>query len=94
MNPTADRIVLGAAATAIVAYLIFPVIVVLAISFSAGNFLEFPPPGLSLRWYRAIAGDPEWVSAFMVTLKVGSLTALLATLLGVPAAFALVRYVI
>ena len=94
MTPIADRIVLGAAATAIVAYLIFPVIVVLAISFSAGNFLEFPPPGLSLRWYRAIAGDPEWVSAFMVTLKVGSLTALLATLLGVPAAFALVRYVV
>ena len=50
MNPTADRIVLGTAAAAIVAYLIFPVIVVLAISFSAGYFLEFPPPGLSLRW--------------------------------------------
>jgi putative spermidine/putrescine transport system permease protein len=94
MNLTANRILLGSAVTAILLYLIFPVIVVLAISFSSGNFLVFPPPGLSLRWYRAIAGDPEWVSAFIVTLKLGGLTALFATLLGVPAAFALVRYVI
>jgi putative spermidine/putrescine transport system permease protein len=94
MTFTADRVVLVTAVTAILVYLIFPVIVVLAISFSSGDFLEFPPPGLSLRWYRAIADDPEWISAFMVTLKVGSLTALLATLLGVPAAFALVRHVI
>jgi putative spermidine/putrescine transport system permease protein len=94
MSITAGRVALGAAVAAIIVYLIFPVIVVLAISFSSGNFLLFPPPGLSLRWYQAIAGDPEWVSALIVTLKVGSLSALLATVLGVPAAFALVRYVI
>jgi ABC-type spermidine/putrescine transport system permease subunit II len=94
MSPAATRALLGSAVTAIILYLTFPVIVVLAISFSAGNFLVFPPPGLSLRWYRAIASDPEWMSAFIVTLKLGGLTALLATLLGVPAAFALVRYVI
>jgi putative spermidine/putrescine transport system permease protein len=94
MSAAASRIALGTAVTAILLYLIFPVIVLLAISFSSGNFLTFPPPGLSLRWYRAIAGDPEWVSAFLVTLKVGSLAALLATMLGVPAAFALVRHVI
>jgi putative spermidine/putrescine transport system permease protein len=94
MSVAAGRIALGAAVTAVLLYLIFPVIVVLAISFSSGNYLVFPPPGLSLRWYHAIVGDPEWMSALLVTLKVGSLAALLAALLGVPAAFALVRYVI
>ncbi len=94
MSALAARIGLSAAVAAVLLYLIFPVLVVVAISFSSGNFLVFPPPGLSLRWYEAIAGDPEWISALVVTLKVGSLTALLATLLGVPAAFALVRYVI
>jgi putative spermidine/putrescine transport system permease protein len=94
MSAAVSRIALGTAVTAILLYLIFPVVVVLAISFSSGNFLTFPPPGLSLRWYHAITGDPEWVSAFLVTLKVGSLAALLATILGVPAAFALVRHVI
>ena len=90
----AGRLGLGAAVLAVLVYLIFPVFVVVAISFSSGNFLVFPPPGFSLRWYQSIAGDPEWVSALWVTLKVGSLSALIAVLLGVPAAFALVRHVI
>ena len=94
MSATVSRIGLSAAVTGILIYLIFPVIVVVAISFSAGNFLVFPPPGFSLRWYRSIAADPEWVSALWVTLKVGSLSALAATLLGVPAAFALTRHLV
>ncbi len=79
MSPMPGRLGLGAAVAAILLYLIFPVIVVVAISFSAGNFLVFPPPGLSLRWYRSIASDPEWVSALWVTVKVGGLSALIAT---------------
>jgi putative spermidine/putrescine transport system permease protein len=94
MSAIAGRVALSAAVVAILLYLIFPVIVVLAISFSAGNFLTFPPPGFSLRWYLAIAGDPEWVSALLVSLKVASLSAAIACLLGVPAAFALVRHII
>ena len=49
MSAIAGRVALSAAVVAILLYLIFPVIVVLAISFSAGNFLTFPPPGFSLR---------------------------------------------
>ena len=94
MTLTAGRIMLTMAVAAILVYLIFPVLVVLAISFSSGNFLSFPPPGLSLRWYAAIAADPEWVSALWVTVRVGTLSALIAALLGVPAAFALVRHVV
>ena len=94
MSAGKGSIGLSTAVVAILVYLIFPVVVVVAISFSAGNFLVFPPPGLSLRWYESIAGDPEWISALWVTLKVGSLSALIATLLGVPAAFALVRHAI
>jgi putative spermidine/putrescine transport system permease protein len=93
MRASPGSIALGAAVAAILLYLIFPVLVVLAISFSAGNFLTFPPPGLSLRWYAAIAHDPEWVSALWVSVKVGSLSSALACVLGVPAAFALVRHV-
>jgi ABC-type spermidine/putrescine transport system permease subunit II len=94
MSAAAGRVGLGAAVVAIGAYLVFPVVVVVAISFSAGNFLRFPPPGLSLRWYQAIASDPEWISALWVSVRVGALAAAISTLLGVPAAFALTRYVI
>ena len=75
MSAGAGRLGLSAAVAAILLYLIFPVIVVVAISFSAGNFLSLPPPGFSLRWYLAIASDPKWVSALWVSLKVGSLSA-------------------
>lgn len=74
-------------------FLLFPVLVVVLISFSSVDFLSFPPPGLSLRWYRTIFSDWDWIDAFWVTLQVGSLTALLSVLLGVPAAFALSRHV-
>jgi len=94
MSVTSGKLVLGGGVALILLYLVFPVIVVVAISFSSGNFLSFPPPGFSLRWYETIAGDPEWISALWVTLRVGALAAFIATLLGVPAAFALVRYVI
>lgn len=94
MGDTAGRIVLGTAVVAVLLYLAVPVVVVVAISLSSGNYLSFPPPGLSLRWYSQIANDPEWVSSLWVTLKVGLLSSLFATLLGVPAAFAIVRYVV
>ena len=43
----AGRLGLSAAVIAVIIYLIFPVVVVVAISFSAGNFLRFPPPSRS-----------------------------------------------
>jgi putative spermidine/putrescine transport system permease protein len=89
-----SRMGLSAAVVAIIVYLIFPVVVVVAISFSAGNFLRFPPPGFSLRWYQTILADPEWISALWVSIRVGVLSAAIATVLGVPAAFAITRYVI
>ena len=90
----AGRLTLAAAVVAILLYLVFPVIVIVSISFTSGSSLSFPPAGLSLRWYQRIISDPEWMSALWVTLKLGSLSAAIATVLGVPAAFALVRYVI
>jgi ABC-type spermidine/putrescine transport system permease subunit II len=94
MTALLGRVIFVSVVALVLLYLIVPVIVVVTISLSAGNYLSFPPPGFSWRWYVQIATDPEWASAFWVTIKVGSTSALLATLLGVPAAFALVRYVI
>src|SRR5262249_41225728 len=53
--------------------------------------LTFPPPGLSLQWYDKLFGDPDWLASYAITAEVGFATALLSTLLGVPAGFALSR---
>jgi putative spermidine/putrescine transport system permease protein len=91
---TPGRIGLALGALGVIVYLLFPVIVVVTISLSSGTYLNFPPPGLSLQWYQKMVHDPEWLSAFWVTVKVGVLASLVATAVGVPAAFALVRAVI
>jgi putative spermidine/putrescine transport system permease protein len=75
----------------VLVYLLFPVLVVVLISFSSATYLRFPPPGFSLRWYAKLVASDEWVGAFWITMQVGTLTTLFTTLLGVPAAFGLIR---
>jgi len=76
----------------VMAYLLFPVLVVVTVSFSASTFLTFPPPGLSLQWYREFFGSGDWMRSLWITLQVGTFTALISSLAGIPAAFALARY--
>ena len=49
-------------------FLIFPIIVIVPLSFNAEPYftftkemLTFDPAGYSLRWYRALLGSEEWL---------------------------------
>src|SRR5215831_18305737 len=91
MSAVRARIALGAVVGFALVYLLFPVLVVVVISFSSVGYLRFPPPAFSLRWYTKLLDTPAWIESFWVTLQVGGLTMVLATILGVPAAFGLIR---
>jgi len=78
-------------AALVLLYLVFPILVVIPLSFSAGTYLSFPPPGFSLRWYANFFGRMDWLDAASLSLWVGAAVMLLATALGAPAALALVR---
>jgi putative spermidine/putrescine transport system permease protein len=91
MSTGRPRFALGAVVGFALVYLLFPVLVVVVISFSSVGYLRFPPPAFSLRWYNKLLVTPAWIESFWVTLQVGGLTMLLATILGVPAAFGLIR---
>ncbi|RUW64388.1 ABC transporter permease, partial [Mesorhizobium sp. M4B.F.Ca.ET.049.02.1.2] len=54
-----DRVILGAAAVSVLLFLSLPILVVVPMSFSSASALQFPPPGLSLRWYAAFFTDPR-----------------------------------
>lgn len=72
--------------------LLLPTVIVLVTSFTSGYSLRFPPPGFSLRWYRALAFDsPEILDALWVSLKVALAATSIATLLAVAAAVVLAR---
>lgn len=72
-------------------YLILPILIVVPMSFSASRFLQFPPPGLSLRWYARYLGDAEWIGATLRSLLVAGLVTAICTVLGTMAALGLVR---
>lgn len=82
---------LMALAGAVLVFLIAPVIIIVIVSFSGADYLKFPPPALSLRWYERFLGVPSWRRAIWVSVQVATLTMVLATMVGLLASLALVR---
>jgi putative spermidine/putrescine transport system permease protein len=76
-------------AALVMAFLIVPTLIVVPMSFSASQYLEFPPRQWSLRWYENYFGSATWLQATATSLKAGTLTALVATPLGTLAAYGL-----
>lgn len=72
-------------------FLLAPVIIIVILSFSGADYLRFPPPSLSFRWYEHFFGVPAWRRAILVSTEVATLTTVLATGLGLLASLALVR---
>ncbi len=72
-------------------FLVFPVFVVVPVSFSSAKYLQFPPPGWSLQWYENYFIRPGWVDATFLSIRVALVTTVLATILGTAASLALVR---
>ena len=75
----------------VLAFLCLPVIIVVAMSFSSAKSLEFPPPGLSLRWYGTFFGDSRWLDAGTNSVLLAGLASTIALLLGTVASYALLR---
>jgi putative spermidine/putrescine transport system permease protein len=78
-------------AAAVLLFLIAPVAIIVIVSFSGADYLSFPPPHISLRWYRRFFGVAAWRQAIVVSAQVAALTMVFATALGFLASLALVR---
>ena len=78
--------------------LIVPSLVVIPMSFSASQYLEFPPREWSLRWYenyffswKVENGFNDWMAATWTSIKVAVLTIFVAVPIGTMAAYGLVN---
>jgi len=69
-----------------------PIVAVVLLSFNPQQFGSFPMEGFSFKWYIKLAQNETILIAFKNSLVLGSLTALIATTIAIPAAMAFVRY--
>lgn len=84
-----DRLWLYLAAAVIMIFLVIPTLIVVPMSFSDSQYLEFPPSVWSTRWYEEYLGSTKWMRATATSVQVGLLTMCVATPLGTMAAYAL-----
>lgn len=75
----------------ILCFLAAPTLVVIPIAFTNSNFLDFPPPGYSLRWFEVYFNSPLWMTATLNSFVIGFLSAMLATVIGGLAALGLAK---
>jgi putative spermidine/putrescine transport system permease protein len=76
---------------AMIVFLLAPLLIVIAVSFSASPFMVFPPTGVSLRWFVKVLNAPDFMGPLWNSLVLGVLSTLVAALLAIPAALALAR---
>jgi spermidine/putrescine transport system permease protein len=81
------------AITALVyAFLFLPLVVVVLLAFDASESSAFPIKGLSLRWFSKLWNNKTIVDAFVTSVGLGVLAAVIATSVGFLASLALVRH--
>ena len=71
-------------------FLYFPILVLIAYSFNA-NKRVMVWKGFSFKWYKELFNNEQILEAFIVSVKIASLSATLATFLGLMIGYALVR---
>ena len=82
---------LGAAVAATYAFLVLPVVVVVLVSFNPLESLTIHLGRPSLRWYGEFFRNANFLNSFEASLEIAAITAAVSLLIGVPAAYSLVR---
>lgn len=72
-------------------FVLGPLAAVLLVSLTRHDYMSFPDTGLTLRWYRALAGRPDLLHAAWQSLWLAAASSTLALAMGLPAAWALSR---
>jgi len=76
---------------AILIFLLAPIAIVVVFALNPAPFIQFPPTGVSLRWFEKFFASREFMHALVFSLEVAMLTTVCATLLGASAALAIAR---
>jgi putative spermidine/putrescine transport system permease protein len=76
----------------VVLFLMSPIIIGVIVSFSSGTRLEFPIPGVSLRWFQDALTKPQFIEGLVKSTIIALGNTALATIAGTGAAIAINHY--
>jgi putative spermidine/putrescine transport system permease protein len=88
---SAGRAARGIATALAFVLILAPIVIVVVAAFSPTDYFQFPPPGLSLRWFREFFRLDNMRNAFALSLELAVLSATLATALGTLGALFIAR---
>jgi len=90
-RPPFGRFILLFATWTVLVYLCFPFMVIVPLSFTSGDYLSFPPPGFSLRWYEHFMNTPKWYASGLQSIIIAVASAILASFFGTLASLGMWR---
>ena len=73
----------------VIIFLLFPLIIVIPISFVDSKYLQFPPKNFSFRWYENYFNDANFFISTLNSIYLGFCSSIIATIIGTMAALAL-----
>ena len=86
------RVVLLASSGLVLAFLVAPIFAIVPLSVNDSQFLTYPMRGLTLHWYDELFRSERWGLSVKNSFFIGTLAALIATVLGTLAAIGLLRW--
>lgn len=78
-------------AVLVAVFLMAPILAILPLGFSDGEFLVYPVRGWSMKWFEAFFASEKWSVAIRNSFVIGAVSASIATVLGTMAAVGLAR---
>ena len=82
---------LVAITVAVCLFLLLPIVFIAALSFGSSQWLIFPPPAWTTRWYGELFADPRWFYSALTSLKIAAIVTVLSVVIGFLAALGLNR---
>lgn len=74
-----------------ITFLVLPLWVIVAVSFTATDYLAFPPQGLTLKWYYQFLHDESYLNSITLSGTLAAASTVTALFLGIPVALVLSR---
>ena len=85
------HVLLVALVVLLLVFLIFPIFIIVPVSFGDSEFLRFPPPGWSTRWYVEFFGSSQWMGALRSSVEIALATVVLAVPIGTAASYGILN---